>query len=320
MLDADLCRASGDAISLVTVPGQTSTVRHTTITGDGIQLITSSEGDATAKVRLENNLLYGRPSYGNALTAGHYTYNSPTTNYYSGNIFWNVKSAQCPSGSICGQDPKVTNSSLTAFDAEPLAGSPAIDKVAMLSGVSTDFVLQPRPSGSASDIGAYEFQAGGATPPPTPTPTCTRAAPTFSMTGPAGAVAAGTANSYSLSVRNNDSAACSNTAFSLARSVPTGWTGALSTTGVTLAPGASANATLQVTSPATAAANSYGFGAGISSNVGGTHTGNVAGTYVVAAPVVTPPPTETCARRAPTISVTGPAGAVSAGSSVNYTV
>src|SRR5207342_2858166 len=83
---------------------------------------------------------------------------------YSGNLVWKVKSNTCPSGSICGKDPKLTNMTLAAFDAEPLAGSPVIDKAPMISAVTTDFLLQKRPSGAANDIGAYEMQpAGGGT-------------------------------------------------------------------------------------------------------------------------------------------------------------
>jgi hypothetical protein len=155
----------------------------------------------------------------------------------------------------------------------------------MISAVANDFLKQPRPVGAANDIGAYEMQGGGTTTPPPPT--CTHAAPTLTMTGPTTAVAAGTRNSYALSLKNNDSAGCSNTTFALARTVPSNWTGTLSATSVALAPGASASATLAVTSPTTAAAGSYGIGVGTSSSVGSIHTDNASATYVVSAPVVT---------------------------------
>ncbi|HEY5780477.1 MAG TPA: choice-of-anchor Q domain-containing protein, partial [Lysobacter sp.] len=169
----------------------------------------------------------------------------------------------------------------------PLAGSPVVDKVAVISGVVTDFVMAPRPSGAKADIGAYEVQAGGTTPPTTPptdpSPTCTRAAPTLSLSGSTAAVAAGSAVNYTVNVRNNDSTACANTSFNVASSVPTGWTGTLSAASVTLAPGASGTASLQVNSPTTATQGSYGIGTGISSNVGGTHTANASSTYSVGA-------------------------------------
>jgi hypothetical protein len=94
-------------------------------------------------------------------------------------------------------------------------------------------------------------------------------------------------NSYALSLKNNDSAGCSNTTFALARTVPSNWTGTLSATSIAMAPGASASATLAVTSTTTAAAGSYGIGVGTSSSVGSVHTDNASATYVVSAPVVT---------------------------------
>jgi hypothetical protein len=177
---------------------------------------------------------------------------------------------------------------LAAFDAEPLVGSPVIDKAPMISAVTSDFVLQPRPSGAANDIGAYEMQSGTApAPAPAPAPTCTHAAPTLVLTGPTTAVAAGTTNTYALNLKNNDGSGCGNTTFVLARTVPSSWTGTLSVASVALAPGASANATLAVTSTTTAAAGSYGIGVGTSSSVGSTHTSNASTTYGVSAPVIT---------------------------------
>ncbi|QNP40691.1 NEW3 domain-containing protein [Lysobacter solisilvae (ex Woo and Kim 2020)] len=175
---------------------------------------------------------------------------------------------------------------LASFDAEPLSGSPVVDKAPMISAVTTDFVMGKRPTGAANDIGAYEFGAGSTTtptPPPTTTPTCMRAAPTLTVSGPTSTVAAGTTNTYSISLKNNDSAECSSTTFALARTVPSGWTGTLSAANVALAPGASTSASLAVTSSTTAAAGSYGIGVGTSSGAGITHTKSASATYSVAA-------------------------------------
>ena len=54
----------------------------------------------------------------------------------------------------------------------------------------------------------------------------------MTLTGPTSEVVPGTANTYTISLRNNDSAACASTGFALARTVPTGWTGTLSATDV----------------------------------------------------------------------------------------
>ncbi|QNP41777.1 NEW3 domain-containing protein [Lysobacter solisilvae (ex Woo and Kim 2020)] len=119
------------------------------------------------------------------------------------------------------------------------------------------------------------------------TPTCTRAAPVVSVSGPATAVAAGTAVNYAVSVTNKDSSACSATSFSLARSVPSGWSGTLAATSLTLSPGASASTTLGVVSAGTAAAGSYGIGVGVSSSTGAIHTTSASGNYTVSAPTGT---------------------------------
>ena len=287
MAQNDLCRAYGSTLLLILTGNDTATVRHNTIAGEGDAQIAYGEGASTDKVNIQNNLVVGFPYYANAATATLFSGGSaPAAKSFSGNMAWKVRT--CQTGTTCTQDPKLTNMTLAAFDAEPLAGSPVTDKAPTISGMSTDFVLQPRPSGAANDVGAYEVQAGSTTPPqpPTPTPTCTRAAPTVTLTGPTAAVAAGTENKYTLSLKNNDSSACANTSFAIARSVPSGWTGELSTTAIALSPGASGTATLAVMSNSAAAVGSYGIGVGTSSANGATHTGNASATYSVAAAAV----------------------------------
>lgn len=294
MQAGDQCRASGNAVSISVGSNNTVNVRHNTITGQGDGLILTTEGDSSSKITIQNNALLGMPDYlagvaGNPseLAVAHFAYNSGAVVTFAGNLVWNVKNNACPTGSICGQNPNLTNMTLASFDGLPKAGSPVLDKVAMLSGMTTDFLMQPRPSGSASDIGALELQAGG-TPPPPPPPTCTRAAPTLSLTGPTAAVAAGTTVAYTVSLTNRDAGPCANTSFNLARTVPANWTGTLSASSVTLAPGASANATFNVTSASSSTAGAYGIGTGVSSTVGSTHTASASGTYTVQS--ATPPP------------------------------
>jgi hypothetical protein len=283
MTDMDQCRALGNAISLGLIAGQTITVRNNTVIGEGDCLILSESGDAASQLIIQNNALVGQIDWrgnkqGNPgeLSCGHYSYNSPNATVYAGNLFYNVKQAQCPSGSICAQDPKFKNMTMANFDAEPLAGSPVIDKGIAISGLVSDFLLQPRPSGAAFDIGAIESQGGGTT------PTCTRAAPTMAMSGSVSLVA-GAATNYSVTITNRDSSACASTAFTVAGSVPSGWTGTLGASSITLAPGASTSTTLAVTSAGSATAGSYGVGTGISSAVGSAHTASASSTYVVAA-------------------------------------
>ena len=132
---------------------------------------------------------------------------------------------------------------------------------------------------SADTTGAtVDVTFSGSTPPPT----CTRAAPTLSISGSTAAVAAGSTVSYTVSLSNKDSSACAATTFNLAKSIPSGWTGTLAGSTLSLSPGASGSTTLSVTSPSTATAAGYGIGVGSSSAVGNAHTANASATYTVA--------------------------------------
>jgi len=283
MTEGDLCRAYGSSLLMILTGNDVATVRHNTIAGEGDAQIAYGEGASTDKIYVQNNLVVGFPYYANTssntLFAGG---GAPAAKSFSGNMGWNTRS--CPSGSICAQNPTLKNMTLASFDAEPLDGSPVIDKAPMISAVTTDFVMGQRPTGAGNDVGAYEYGAGGTS--PIPTPTCTRAAPTLTMTGPA-TVSAGTQTTYVLSLKSNDSSGCSSTPFAVARSVPSGWVGVLSTDSISLAPGASGNIWFSVLSPATATAGSYGVGVGMSSSVGSIHTTSASSTYTVAAASLT---------------------------------
>ena len=73
--------------------------------------------------------------------------------------------------------------------------------------------------------------------------------------------AAGAGVSYTLTVRNNDSATCAASTFGLSSLVPSGWTGAFGVAAVSLNPGASANTSMTVTT-SPAASGQYTFQAG----------------------------------------------------------
>jgi hypothetical protein len=133
---------------------------------------------------------------------------------------------------------------------------------------------------SAGTSGAAIDVSFGGSPPP---PSCTRTAPIVSINGSTTAIAAGSSKSYTVSVSNKDGSACTATTFILARSVPSGWTGTLAASSLSLGPGSTGTTTLNVTSATTATAGSYGIGVGTSSNVGSAHTANASTTYAVAA-------------------------------------
>jgi hypothetical protein len=284
MATEDLCRAYGSTLLLILTGGDSATVRHNTIAGEGDAQIAYGEGASSDRVYVQNNVVVGFPYYRNTssqtlMAAG----SAPASKSFSGNIGWKV--GNCPSGSTCSQDPKLANMTLASFDAEPLSGSPVIDKAPMISAVTTDFLMGKRPTGAANDTGAYEFGAGSPAPDPTPdpdpTPSCTRAAPTLTLVGSTTAVAPGSRIPYTVRVKNNDSSGCANTKFALARTVPSGWRASLTATSIVLAPGATGGVILSVISPKTAKAGSYGVGVGTSSTAGGTHTDSASTTYSV---------------------------------------
>jgi len=113
--------------------------------------------------------------------------------------------------------------------------------------------------------------------------TCTRAAPAITVSGPTTAVAAGSSVAYTVSVTNKDSSVCAATSFALARTVPTGWTGTLGASSLSLSPGASGSTTLTVVSSGSATAGGYAIAAATSSSAGSVHTANATTTYTVAA-------------------------------------
>ena len=161
MIDGDLCRAGGNAVQLVLTPGDVATVRHNTITGQGGVLIGAGEGDASARVDIQNNVLVGAMRFRKpgVPAATYYANKAPATVNWAGNLMWNVKSDACPPDSVCGQNPKLANMELAAFDAEPLPGSPVIGKAPRLEGVGKDFRGRQRPSGGKADIGAIQARA-----------------------------------------------------------------------------------------------------------------------------------------------------------------
>jgi len=99
------------------------------------------------------------------------------------------------------------------------------------------------------------------------TPTCTRNAPMVSVSpGQSTWLAAGGSFSYTVSVTNKDSSACSSSSFSLSPVKPSGWSASLGSASLSLAPGASANTTLKITAPSSATDGFYTVGSSASAN------------------------------------------------------
>ena len=144
-------------------------------------------------------------------------------------------------------------------------------------------------------------------------PVCTRAAPTLTSSGGSSAVPAGTQVAYTISVRNNDSSACSATVFSTAATPPNGWTAARTPASLSIAPGATQNFTVNVTSPSNATAGTYNTASAVASSES-IHARQVFSSYVVQEPA------PVCTRAAPSLSIDPDTAPVQPGTQKTYTV
>ncbi len=112
---------------------------------------------------------------------------------------------------------------------------------------------------------------------------CVRANPSVTISpGQSQPVQPGTNVSYTVSVANNDSAACTASSIALQATVPSGWTATLTPSTLTLGLGGGDTATLRVSSPASATDGSYAIGATARNSVNATSFGSGSATYVIA--------------------------------------
>ena len=136
---------------------------------------------------------------------------------------------------------------------------------------------------TATNHGATSFKATGSATYVVSNPVCTRANPTVTLSPSQSAgVVHGTQVPFTVSVTNTDSSACAASTFDLTRSVPSGWSSTLSPTSLSLSPGASNTATLQVTSAATAANGNFPVSATATNHGATTFKATGSATYVVA--------------------------------------
>lgn len=136
-------------------------------------------------------------------------------------------------------------------------------------------------------------------------PVCAHTNPTVSMSPSQSQwVTSGTTVSFTLSVTNNDNSSCSSSVFNLGNTVPSGWSSTLGSTFLSLAPGASASATLQVTSPAGTANGFYTVGSSATNSSATTDTASASATYVVATPTISVTTNQSSYSRGQTVSIT----------------
>ena len=115
---------------------------------------------------------------------------------------------------------------------------------------------------------------------------CAPANPTVTLSSSQSqAVKAGTTISYTASVKSNDSAACTASAFSLTATVPSGWTAALASSSLTIGPGSTTTTTLQVTSSAASSGGSYTVSESATNGQDTTKSGSGSATYTIIMPL-----------------------------------
>lgn len=137
------------------------------------------------------------------------------------------------------------------------SGATVTDATYTLTATATDTSSTMATSVHASDV----VYSGG---------TCTLAAPSVSVSPSSQSGAPGTTLPYSVTVTNRNSSACASSTFSLGQTLPSGFAGQFSASGVTLAPGASATSTWSVASSTTVGAGTYSVSAKASDSMSGT--------------------------------------------------
>jgi hypothetical protein len=163
------CRASGIGILFQITDGGHYVLQNNSFAGYGSTSygVECSGSCGTAKVLFQNNLNVG---YNDSTTgqpaAIYYAQEVPrsVTIAKDHNIYFNMRS--CPSGpnERC-IDPKLVNlpkwsgeASLDAIDFHLTSGSPARGSGAPVQGLATDHDGTPRPAGTVTDIGAFQFR------------------------------------------------------------------------------------------------------------------------------------------------------------------
>lgn len=144
------------------------------------------------------------------------------------------------------------------------------------------------------------------------TSSCARTAPAISVTPGSQTGSAGATLNYVVSITNRNSAACPNSSFSLAQTLPAGLSGVFLNPSLTLAPGASMTTNWAVVSAASQANATYALSASVtdaSSGLGGTAPASL---IVYTAPI--------CTRSAPSVSVSPSSQSSLVGATVPYTV
>ena len=111
---------------------------------------------------------------------------------------------------------------------------------------------------------------------------CVHANPSVTLTpAPGPWVASGSPVNFTVTVTNNDNAACASSSFNLGDAVPAGWSGALGMQSMTLPPGNYSSMNLQVTSPPGTGNGYYNFNGSAANASAPSYNGTGADTYII---------------------------------------
>jgi len=124
---------------------------------------------------------------------------------------------------------------------------------------------------------------------------CGRAAPSFTFNPWSYTAAPGSTRDYTVTITNKDTIGCDPSLFLLAPSLPSGWSGTLSSTSMTLASGTSGSVTFSVTSASASGDGSYPVGVAVSDAVTGAHNTSSSGQFTIDASPPTAPSNLTAA-------------------------
>lgn len=154
---------------------------------------------------------------------------------------------------------------------------------------------------------------------------CVRANPTISVTpGNTPWLLPGASFAYQVTVNNNNSGGCSGETFNLSRVAPNGFAASFSNPSLNIPNGGSANATLYVSSPATAGDGLYNIGVSASNSANSSYSASTSAAHtIVSALGVTATPGAPKYSRSQTAKVTSAVtagGSPQAGASVTFTL
>lgn len=163
------------------------------------------------------------------------------------------------------------------LDMTPASTSPDLDDAALEAGSSyTDSVAGVTVSVASADaLGATINVTTGVQ-------SCVRAGPSVTVSPSVGPwVSPGVPVTYTVTVTNNDGAACSTTLFNLSSNVPDGWSGSFASSTFSLDSGASGQTSWTVTSSSTAANGFYDVTATATNSQDNNRSGAGTATYVI---------------------------------------